>query len=280
MKDCIIYYFSATGNTKLVCEKLAKQLEQRDMSVTLWAIEKTNPPSPLDYDCVGIAYPVHGFNAPEPIDKFAKTLPPTNDKYLFVIKTGGEPLHINDASSRHFLKILSKKGYLFAGEYHYIMPYNIIFRHSDDMVALMRNALEKRLPIDADHIARGEIIKKKIPLRARATAAIVRIEHPAMHIIGRGFKVNYDKCLYCNKCVNRCPQQNIEIKNKKFEFKSYCIGCMRCAFDCPADAIKTGLLNPWRVNGKYDFEGATLSEKPEIIRYCHKSYVKYFFDES
>ena len=30
--------------------------------------------------------------------------------------------------------------------------------------------------------------------------------------------------------------------------------CMRCSFYCPKDAINIGLLNSWKVNGKYDLE--------------------------
>ena len=30
--------------------------------------------------------------------------------------------------------------------------------------------------------------------------------------------------------------------------------CMRCSFLCPKDAIRIGLLESWRINGKYELD--------------------------
>lgn len=278
MKKCIIYYFSGTGNTEYVCKKITEELLSYDIDTQLIKIEKIDKMESINADLFGIAYPIHGFNAPEIIDEFVNYLP-IGDTPYFIIKTSGEPLKINDASSMFFSKTLNSKKYSFIGEYHYIMPYNIIFRHSDDMVAMMRIRLNKKVKEDAKDIAKCNTKSIKYPMKAKIVAKIVRIEHPAIKLIGKGFSINKKKCIGCNKCVNNCPTQNISIVNGKFKFSSDCLGCMRCAFNCPTDAIRTGILNAWRVNGKYDFENASLSEKPKIIRYCHNSYVKYFNDD-
>ena len=59
------------------------------------------------------------------------------------------------------------------------------------------------------------------------------------------------------------------------KFGGNCVSCMSCAFRCPKDAIRISLLDGWRVNGEYSFEGDPASDA-EICRYCHKSYVRYF----
>lgn len=277
MKTCTIYYFSGTGNTKYVCEKLAEELNKYDFVTETVGIEKVNFPLEIKSDVIGIGYPVHGFNAPAIIDEFVDLLPNAVGTPFFSVKSSGEPLKANDASGMFFMKKLVSKGYKFCGEYHYVMPYNIIFRHSDDMVALMRERLHKKINEDGKEIAKLEEKPLVFEFGAKTIARIVRIEHPAMRMIGKGFAVDESKCLHCSKCVKNCPTKNIRVENGKFIFGSDCLGCMRCAFNCPADAINIGILNKWKVNGKYDFENAPLSENPQVIKYCHKAYLRYFF---
>ena len=74
-------------------------------------------------------------------------------------------------------------------------------------------------------------------------------------------------------CVKNCPVQNISYENGKFKFGWHCIGCARCAFNCPKDAITTGLLNVIKVNGRYNFNAEPDYNVPA---YCHKSYIGYF----
>lgn len=76
------------------------------------------------------------------------------------------------------------------------------------------------------------------------------------------------------KCVRGCPVGNIKFEDGKFRFGGNCIGCARCAFGCPADAIRTGFLNPIKVNGAYDFDADP--DAAVIGTYCRKSYEKYF----
>lgn len=277
MKTCMIYYFSGTGNTEYACKKLSEELTKLDFEIEMTKIETLKDRVSIDYDAIGVAYPVHGFNAPTIIDDFCDMIPDGNGKKFFIVKTSGEPLTLNDASSMFFIKTLLAKKYEFIGEYHYVMPYNIIFRHSDDMVSLMINTLNTNIVRDARDIAEFKVKEIKYPLNAKIAATLVRIEHPAMKLIGKGFKVDNDKCVACNKCVSNCPTRNISVENGRYKFGNECLGCMRCAFNCPKNAIDIGILNGWKVNGKYDFENVISSENPEIIRYCHNSYVNYFY---
>ena len=77
MKKVILYVFSGTGNTQLVAELYKKYLT--DCETTIYMLGKRaegeSVPSPLDYDLVGLGYPVHGFNAPLVMNNFCKCLP-------------------------------------------------------------------------------------------------------------------------------------------------------------------------------------------------------------
>lgn len=266
-----IFYFSGTGNTKKVAETLKLELEQLDVSVNMYNIEKH--PVYTTCDRIVIAYPVWGFSSPKLVADFVKTLPEDVVKAYFV-KTSGEPLSINDASSLGLARTLSKKGYKVSGEYHFIMPYNMVFRHSDGLASKMLRVAKERLKVTALDVKTGSYAPIKYPLKARFMRALCSVEHIGLKLNGNLFTVNKKTCINCNKCVKNCPANNVSIHNGRIVFSNSCIGCARCFFNCPTDAIKIGLLNFMKVNGPYDFSA---DESTAVIpKYCNKSYKKYF----
>lgn len=267
-----IYYFSGTGNTERVVKILAEELQKYGES-ELYRIKDGKETYPV-CDKVILAYPVHGFNVPANVLEFAENLPSYSEKSFYIVKTSGEPLRLNDASSAKLVKILRKKGYGYKGEYHYVMPYNMIFRHTDEMASKMLATAKERLPRAAKEIAEGETNLKHIPFRAKLASAVCKIERKGLRFNGRFYKVDTYKCVGCLQCVRNCPVKNISYDGKTFRFGKECLGCACCAFNCPTDAIKSGILNFMKVNGKYDFNKDP--SKARVGKYCRKSYLKYF----
>lgn len=280
MKNAIIYVFSGTGNTKKACDIYKSEFEKNGVETTLYTVKKgfENLPDPNNFDYVGFAYPIHGFNAPYIMLDLAKALPKANGtKQYFVVKTSGEPLKINNVSSIKFNDIMKRKGYVPFSEYHYVMPYNMIFRHTDEMAARMKNTLEQLASVEAREVLCGVEHKlSKVPF-GRFVAWVVRIEQPAMKVNGRFFKVDGNKCIKCGACAKNCPVGNIKTDgNGKFSFGGDCVMCTRCSFNCPTNAFDIGMLNGWKVNGRYSYK---LPEKPEEDKhawYCKKAYKRYF----
>lgn len=128
-----MYVFSGTGNTLRVCTRLANELKKFGHETQLTSIKKDRKtPVSTNYDCLIIGYPVHAFNAPAPVLKFLKSLPQaTREISVYLVRTSGEPLKLNDAAGITPKNILIKRGYQALGEFSYVMPYNIIFRHSN-----------------------------------------------------------------------------------------------------------------------------------------------------
>lgn len=283
-KKAIIYVFSGTGNTKRACALYKAEFEKHGVETTLYAIKTgfENLPNPNEFDFVGFAYPVHAFNAPKIMLQLAKELPTAvngdgEKKPYFIVKTSGEPLQINNMSSSKLKGMLSRKGYRLLSEYHYAMPYNMIFRHTDEMSIKMKNALEGLAPIEAREVLNGVSHKLKTVPFAPVLAWIMRIEHPAMQINGRMFKVDANKCIKCGMCARNCPTNNITIsEDGKFKFGGNCIMCTRCSFKCPTDAFSIALLNGWRVNGDYTYLPPEKKEKNTHEWYCKRAYKKYF----
>lgn len=274
----VLCVFSGTGNTLRVGERLALELNSYGIETSIFRICANKAmPDIRGSDLLIVGYPVHAFNAPTIVLEFIKNLPDGCGKRAYIMRTSGEPLTLNDASGIKPRRLLSKRGYKVMGEFSYVMPYNIIFRHSDKMAARMWLCAEKRLANDAAAIAKGEGKNKKVNPFKRAVSFTLRIEHAAMPYIGKRFKVNNDLCIKCAKCVTLCPLSNINLVDGEIKFGKSCVGCMACSFGCPKDAIKISVLNGWRVNGSYAFDEIAATDE-EVCKYCRKSYLKYFHE--
>ena len=277
MKVCI-FYFSGTGNTKKVVLQYAAELEKLGCTTELKNIDdyygKDVEVDLNEYDKIGIAYPIHAFNAPHIVLAFAKRLKKLNAKKdLFIVKTSGEPLKLNNISSIKLTSILKRKNLILKNEYHYCMPYNIIFRHSDSMAYKMWESAKLVIPFDCKEIIEGRKAKLSYFPFGRFLAWTFRVEHWGGRFNGKRYKVG-EKCVQCGMCVKRCPTKNITIENGEFKFGKNCLMCMRCSFFCPKDAIRIGLFEKWKVNGAYNFEPSEDEESHK--RYCKKAYKKYF----
>lgn len=271
----IFYVFSGTGNTEAVCRALAAEWAKCGIETDYVRLKSgQETPDPRGYDRVAVGYPVHAFNAPAPVLQLLKSWPRAQGTAVYFVKTSGEPVRLNDCSCAKPAAILQKRGYKVAGEYHYVMPYNIIFRHSDGMAARMWQAAARRIPHDARAMAEGTFTPWPHGPFKRAFSFLLRIEQAAMPHIGRHFRAD-ERCVGCGKCARICPQGNIRMENGRPVFGKSCAGCMACAFYCPTDAVRLGILNGWRVNGAYAFGGEPATDE-EICRYCNKAYRRYF----
>lgn len=258
----IIYCFSGTGNTLKVAYLYKKYLGE-DTLIYKVREDSENIPDPNNFDMVGIAYPIHGFNMPQYMYRFLKKLPKVENKPLFIMKTSGEGLHLNDCSSQKAIRLLLKKGFDVRLERHVVMPYNMIYRHKDEMAKQMWIYAKALAKINTDEILEGKRMKVKVNFFKKWYAFFFRILWPFTHVHGPLFKVNSKKCIKCKKCINVCPVGNITINEKdKYKFGTKCTLCMGCSFSCPKDAIKVGIFKFWKVNGSYNVE--KLSSNPDI----------------
>lgn len=282
----IMYVFSGTGNTLAVAGLYKKYLENGGNTVDIYRISAKSGemPGPENYDMVGLGYPIHAFSAPELPIKLCKSLPVfTENKPVFIFKTSGEGLHLNDCSSQKCIKILKKKGYDVFTERHIVMPYNMIYRHNDAMAKHMWIYAHALADLNCREISEGKRIKvKKAWIKRMWVPPIRAVEQCFAHMHGTAFKVDKKKCINCGKCVRTCPVNNIELKNGKYKFGHKCVLCMGCSFGCPKDAVKVGVFKYWKVNGSYHLNELKADESlpfpyiPDHAKGIYKLYKKYY----
>lgn len=278
----ILYVFSGTGNTLKVASLYKKYL---NADVTVYRISEKSgkAPSPEGFDLIGIGYPIHAFYAPEPVLKFVKNLPSVAYRRAFIFKTSGEGLHLNDGSSYGVIKTLRKKGYDVTLERHYVMPYNMIYRHSDEMAKQMWIYAKAYVKLNCDEISLFKREDVDRPLYKTVFARLLGfIERHFAHLHGPMFKVNANKCINCRKCINSCPQNNISLEDGEYKFGHKCVLCMDCSFNCPTDAIGIGVFKFWKVNGSYRLEELVRDENilfpvvPDYAKGIYRLYKKYY----
>ena len=291
MKKAVIYVFSGTGNTRLIADLYKENLagyetviyDVKMVASTLAGNQGKSDskaaakrkfsfveaPDPNDFDLIGFGHPVYGFNIPLPFDRFLDTLPVLSQKKMaFVFKTSGEGLYFNQFSSQRLIHKMEKKGMDFISDRHFVMPYNMIFRHTPQMVKREWLNAKAYAKLSCMELIEGKKDKVHINPLLRFWVPLVRIEwlyYPLSAPVC--MKVDMDKCIKCQKCVKSCPLNNISFDGEKFKFGHNCTMCTCCSFGCPTCAISIGLLNGWRINGSYKIKqtaGDESVETPEM----------------
>ncbi|MBP1759077.1 MAG: 4Fe-4S ferredoxin [Firmicutes bacterium] len=238
MKRICVFLFSGTGMTKYVVNKITPELEKLQVKVDIYPIEKTQIQSiPLStYDTVGIAYPVHAFNAPKIVVDFARQLPKVRASNVFLISTAGENHPVNYSSSRLLINILHKKNYHVFYDKQFYMPSNFAVKYDEPKAEQLIATANAEIPQTAHDIANLACCKRNNSFLSKSMAFIGRAEWFGAVFIGKLFYAD-KKCSHCGICADSCPNHNI-VSGNHMRFKWHCGLCMRCLYICPQHAIK------------------------------------------
>lgn len=277
MKRAILYTFSGTGNTLAAADQIALALKRMgidEVDVESITYPPKSLPDPVAYDLCGFGYAIHAFNTPKIVLQYTALLPEAN-KPAFIFKTSGEPFALNKASSWLLVRQLKKLGYDVMTDTHLLMPYNIMFRYPEALARQMylhTCSLSKLIALRA---VQGERDPLHYAWFLRIHSWVFRIQWFGAWLNGPLYRVNKERCVLCGLCVRQCPKANIKITGDAVSFSSKCCMCMRCTMSCPNDAIRPGLLNPWRVNGRYDYQ-ALLADQNIPANYVNDQTKGYF----
>lgn len=243
----MIYYFSATGNSKHAASVIAGKTG--DTAVSIADILNGKAEIAQDSERTGLVFPVYFWGLPEIIKRFA-SLPEFRKslgKYVYCIITCGATTGTAD---RMLEKKLGRK-----------LDYSFSLKMPDNYVVLYDPSPKEKAKRFLAHADRElEMICEDINSLAKKHGGstgdkIKSVFVPPLYDVFRTTKRFYadDKCTSCGMCARNCPDGAIEMKDgKPIWIKSKCQHCTACINCCPTEAIQFG--NGTKNRRRYNYD--------------------------
>lgn len=236
----MIFYFSATGNSKYVAERIAAATD--DHVVFLRDVIRSRC---YQFDVsqekrIGFVTPTYYYGLPSILNFFLEKLHLTGytDQYVYIVLTCGGST--GDAAGQ-LGKLLKKKGITLSAQFGVPMVDNYIplSRIVD------RETIEQKLDEAEEYIdeARRAIRAKGIGdynrCQGAAPGAKTATAYP-VYAHGRSTKpfVVTEACISCGLCQEICPCGAITLTEGRPAWtKPQCVRCLGCLHRCPVEAI-------------------------------------------
>ena len=280
-KNICIFYFSGTGNTKIITNLLIDEFLKCDVNIDVVAIEDVlnhRVHMNLNYDLFGFGHPVHAFSAPRIFFEFIKMLPSIKKKPSFYFKTAGDPL-CNGGDTSRIRKQLLGKGYKVFHETLFVMPANVLYRYEDELVKQLYIKAQKKIKKIVKQILGG---RKSLQLNNSFLRLFSYLFNKAESYGGSYFgKYLYvtDICNHCNLCLDNCPTRNIYSERGEIKFGNKCTFCLRCVYLCPVKSIKNKYMNFLILKEGYNINKViqNSSLKGNFVTQKTRGYFKHFY---
>lgn len=257
MRKLGLFYFSGTGNTKLVAGHIEEEFARMGWDVALYNIEnitsKAELPDLDHFDLIGFGAQVIGYTTPRRMNRFIQLLPDSQKgTRVFIFRTCGGVTKTNYTASHSMIRMLRKRNYDVFYERLFSIGSNWVFKFDNTIMQQLYEATKRKIKVMCQEIVDGK-------LRFYETSAGFRIKKRIISgqskiffsMLGKNMKVSGD-CLRCGKCVRSCPSDNIRLDGDQVKFGMNCSACLRCVYDCPAKAIEFRLLKFIPLKNGYD----------------------------
>mgnify|MGYP000894463982 CR=1 FL=1 len=193
----MIYYFSATGNSKHVALSIARALHIE--AVDILTCDAQNAVVDASGAPVGVVTPTYFGGLPEPVCDFLSRIGVTNTPYCFIVSTCG---YLTGAAP----EMAESLGWRFDAAFsvRFADTFTIAFDVSDKAKVWRKTRrADEQLESVIRRImtqTRGRFNERALPLPA------VRAVYPLYGVMAktRHFRVS-DACISCGQCARKCP---------------------------------------------------------------------------
>lgn len=243
MSNCLIHYFSGTGNTYHMVGIIRNQLMERGYKVDIFNIENDSNKQVIDYKLHIFCYPIYGFGTPSIMLRYISNFKCSRGSRAVVICTSageeGQALH-------HFRYLLKKNGFevLFTEVVTYTYNFTQILnpQSKETENKVFRQAEIKIMDIIKKICNNERYLKRRnIIILTLYWIIFALFSRVARKLLGRTFIAD-DSCINCNKCKNVCPAKAITMHNGKPRWNLNCESCQRCINICPNKSIQLSIV--------------------------------------
>lgn len=243
----MIFYFSATGNTRWAAQVLADATGERlvnmadkDVSAT-WELG--------DDERIGFCFPVHGWRPPMLVRRFVGRLCLKNyrDNYVWALCSAGDDI---GQTMELLSKDLSARGLQLNSRFSIIMPESYVglpFMDVDkpEKELAKKETARKMLENYVEDIlnCRRGITKTYKGHWPRTNSYVLGGAFVKWLVTDKPFRVTAEKCISCGTCASVCPVGDIKGGRglmPEWTHNGQCLTCFNCYHHCPTHAIEYG----------------------------------------
>ena len=250
----VIFYFSGTGNSLNVANKLGKELDASVEGISAYL----RSPYVIEDDVIGFVMPVYCYALPPLVKDFLQKAQFKAPQYLFGVATMGAMAGQTLNQAEH---ILSQRDIKLHAGFKLALP--------DSSIVFPSSAKRKEEMLQTEEAKVLEIaasVKKREENNQKSSFLFVGdiIESVSLWVMKNIYKTDHkhvveDSCIGCGLCAKICPMSCIEMKDEYPVFGENCANCFACAQWCPQNAIYLGKLVPDQKT-KYVHPGVTAAQ--------------------
>lgn len=230
----MIYWFSGTGNSRYVAERIAGLVGEPTQSIDDTKEIEGNEA------LVGLVFPVYGWMPPAIVRRFAQANAAKLNAapYSFAVMTCGD-----DAGKA--LDVLRATGVKPQSAFTVIMPNTYVslpgFDIDSDAVRKhkLQNCAGRIDHISAQIAARAKVVDIHEGMLPRTKTYLLGRIISGYLTASRKFRAG-DACNSCGTCARACPVGNIPAVKPRPVWGDNCTGCLACYHVCPRHAIAFG----------------------------------------
>lgn len=241
----MILYFSGTGNSKYVAEKLAELLGEELFNIEgkqrlpMMVEDAPLAPESLVEEPLGIVFPVYAWGLPRIVEEYLRNKNITN-KFVWTVMTCGDDMGYTDVILEKTIKRTVNAAYSLQMPNTYVSlpgfdvdPPEIASKKIEETKAQLHRIAESiRNRENCNELTRGDM--------AWIKTYVLRPLFNKFLVTDKFFRKTQD-CSSCGLCAKQCPTKDIAMiaGNPVWQNKN-CTGCLRCYHNCPKRAIEWG----------------------------------------
>ena len=242
----MIFYFTGTGNSWEVAQNIAKELNDKLVSISNAMINCKFTYDLKNNERIGFVFPCHAWGPPKIVLEFVKKLNLKNygNNYLYFIFTCEIDIGYSDVI---LTRILRKKNIKYNAGFSFIMPNNYILFWGYEVDKQSLKDL-KYQNINILYQMVNSAIRERRSLFIFKRGKFPFLKTYLIRYIFYLYQFNPQKfyaqetCISCGLCERTCPMHNITISSHKPVWGEKCSLCLACIHICPYRAIQFGKI--------------------------------------